>query len=53
MKLNTLVTFVTMMILASTENGIVKGICWGILFVDFLVFLVIFDRKAAEYEGRR
>lgn len=43
-KLNALLTIITMMILTNTEAGAVKLICWLGLFVEFIVFIKIFEK---------
>ena len=44
LKLNTLVVLASMLTLAFTENGICKIICWGILFLNIMVYGIIFEK---------
>lgn len=43
-KLNAILTIITMIILTNTEAGAVKLICWLGLFVEFIVFTMIFEK---------
>ena len=42
-KLNALLTITMMMILANTEAGAVKLVCWLGLFIEFIIFAKIFE----------
>lgn len=44
LKINALLTIITMIILDTTESGIVKIICWLGLFVEFIIFVLIFEK---------
>lgn len=44
LKINALLTIITMMILENTEAGAAKIICWLGLFVEFIVFVLIFEK---------
>lgn len=43
-KINALLTIITIMILGNTEAGAVKIICWLGLFVEFIIFALIFEK---------
>jgi hypothetical protein len=43
-KLNALLTILTITILANTEAGAVKLVCWLGLFVEFIIFTMIFEK---------
>lgn len=44
LKINALLTIITIMILGNTEAGAVKIICWLGLFVEFIIFAMIFEK---------
>lgn len=44
LKINALLTIITIMILGNTEAGAVKIICWLGLFVEFIIFALIFEK---------
>lgn len=44
LKINALLTIITIMILGNTEVGAVKLICWLGLFVEFIIFALIFEK---------
>lgn len=43
-KLNAILIILTITILANTEAGAVKLICWLGLFIEFVVFTLIFEK---------
>lgn len=43
-RINALLTMFTIMVLANTESGIVKIICWLGLIIEFVVFTSIFEK---------
>lgn len=43
-KLNAILTMITMLILANTEAGAVKIVCWLGLLAEFIVFGLIFEK---------
>ena len=44
LKLNALLTIITLLVLGDTEAGAVKIICWLGLFIEFAVFMMIFEK---------
>lgn len=44
LKINALLTIITIMTLGNTEAGAVKIICWLGLFVEFIIFALIFEK---------
>lgn len=44
LKINALLTMITIMILANTEAGAIKIICWLGIFVEMIIFAFIFEK---------
>ena len=44
LKLNALLTIITLNVLGITEAGAIKIICWLGLFIEFVVFAMIFEK---------
>ena len=44
LKINALLTIITLMTLANTEAGAVKIICWLGLLAEFIIFAMIFEK---------
>lgn len=44
LKINALLTIITIMVLGNAEAGVVKIICWLGLFVEFIIFALIFEK---------
>ena len=49
-KINILLAFITMLVLGTTENGIVKAICWVAIFIEFCVFVKLFEEMSVANE---
>lgn len=44
LKLNAVLTIITLNVLGTTEAGAIKIICWLGLFIEFVVFAMIFEK---------
>lgn len=44
LKINALLTIITLATLGNTEAGAVKIICWLGLFIEFAVFMIVFEK---------
>lgn len=53
MAINTIITFITILILAFTDNGFVKLICLGVLTIAFFVFIKICEKELENDTRKR
>lgn len=44
LKLNALLTLLTLTVLGSTEAGAVKIVCWLGLLAEFIIFTILFEK---------
>lgn len=49
-KINILLALITMVVLGTTENGIVKAICWVAIFIESCVFVKLFEEMSVANE---
>lgn len=48
--INTFLTLITMITLATTDYGWIKAICWLLLIIEFGIFIALFDKESFKNE---